>query len=264
MFNFKWGGIAAGAAFVLSLALGLFIGHAGLHALLRAAIFAALFFGLGTAAWTLINTFIPELLSSSGAGRGDIASNLFGTGTAGSQVNITVDDDQDSLSAALPEGQEYGAAGGELDDIGDLFRPKDIDQTPATGYNEEAGYSQEEPGGFAPVDVFAPATEEFASAFSDDAPSESGEEETGEFSMDFNAFIPGGLSGGNGEGETEDTDSEADPFSFLNGGGAAAFEEPAAPERKVSSRNKPMQLEGDFDAREIAAGLRTVLQKDKK
>ena len=258
MFNIKWGGVAAGAAFVLALTLSLLLGQTSLPiALLRAVIFAAVFFGLGLVAWLLINTFIPELLTSGDAGGGNIAANLFATDNSGSRVNITVDDEHD---AAMP-GQEYGAAGGgEIDDINDLFSPKDIDQTLATGYTEE----EEETGDFAPVDTFAPATEEFASAFSDDVPNESKEEESGEFSMDFSAFVPGGgLEGGDGDGETEAPDSDADPFSFLEGGGAATFDEPPAPERKVS-RNKPMQLEGDFNAKEIAAGLRTVLEKDKK
>ncbi|MCL1930658.1 MAG: hypothetical protein FWF55_02495, partial [Treponema sp.] len=100
MFNIKWGGVAAGAAFVLALTLSLLLGQTNLLiALLRALVFAALFFGLGTAAWMLINSFIPELLTSGGGGGGNIAANLFATDNSGSRVNITVDDDE---SAALP------------------------------------------------------------------------------------------------------------------------------------------------------------------
>ena len=254
MFNIKWGGIAAGAAFALALLLSLILGQTSLPiALLRAVIFAALFFGLGIAAWLLINTFIPDLLSSA-AGAGDIATNLFSTGNAGSRVNITVDD---AHSAALPE-QEPG----EVGDFNELFTPKDIDQTPVTGYTE-GGETDEFA---ATAGEFGVETEEFASAFSENEFNE--EDESGGLSMDFSAFVPGGLDGdsGNdeGDGETDASDSDMDSFSFFpEAAGSTKAEETAAPERKAAG-NKPMKLEGDFNAKEIAAGLRTVLEKDKK
>ena len=275
MFNIKWGGVAAGAAFVLALALSLLLGQTNFPiALLRAVIFAALFFGLGIAAWALINSFIPDLLSSSAAAAGgaDITASLFSTGNAGSRVNITVDD----TNAALPE-QERGAGGGEVGDFNELFTPKedrrDIDQTFGTGYTEEGEANEFA----ATAGEFGVETEEFASAFGDDGVSEADGEETGDFSMDFSAFVPGGSSldgggggggggsssGGGGSGETGESDSDMDSFSFFpEAAGPTSYDEPA-PERK-SSGNKPMKLEGDFNAKEIAAGLRTVLEKDKK
>ena len=274
MFNIKWGGVAAAAAFVLAFALSLILGQTNLPvALLRAVIFAAVFFALGIAAWMLINTFIPELLST--ANTGDIATHLFSTGTAGSRVNITVDDTQ---NAALPE-QARGASGGS-DDVGDfneLFTPKedsrDIDQNLGTGYTEEG-----EAGEFAAVterfsgetEGFAADPEEFSSAFGDDGLNDGGEEneeEPGDFSMDFSAFVPGGLGEG-GEGGGDDvkageSEPDMDSFSFFpEAAGSTSYDEPP-PERKASG-NKPMKLEGDFNAKEIAAGLRTVLEKDKK
>jgi hypothetical protein len=269
MFNIKWGGIAAGVAFALALLLSLILGQTSLPiALFRAVVFAALFFGLGIAAWTLINTFIPDLLSSN---TGDIAAHLFSTGSAGSRVNITVDDSQ---NAALPE-QERGATGsGEVGDFNELFTPKedsqDIDQIPTTGYTEEG-----ETGEFAAVaGEFGVETEEFASVFNDDSlnvkgegeAEGEGEDEAGEFSMDFSAFVPGGLDGGDGsesDGEADESDSGLDSFSFFPDGASSGTLDEPPPERKVS-RNKPMKLEGDFNAKEIAAGLRTVLEKDKK
>jgi hypothetical protein len=262
MFNIKWGGICAGTAFVLALALSLIIGQTGLPiALLRAAVFAVLFFGLGIAAWSLINTFIPDLITTSPA---DITTHLFSTdAAAGSRVNITVGD---AKNAALPE-QGYDASGnGNVDNFNDLFSPKqDIDQIPATGYTEdgEAG------------ELSAAETGDFSSAFTDvgmNEEEEEGEGESGEFSMDFSAFVPGGLGDGGeadesseaGAGSESDSGSGMDSFSFFpEAAPSATFDEPEEPERKVA-RNKPMKLEGDFDAKEIAAGLRTVLEKDKK
>ena len=265
MFNIKWGGIAASAAFVLALALSLLLGQTSLLiALFRAVIFAALFFGLGIATWVLINTFIPELLSP--IGTGDIATNLFSTENAGSRVNITVDDTQ---NAALPE-----QGGGDVGDFNELFTPKeDIDQTPATGYTEGGAGGEIEEFSIAPEGGLPAETEEFTSAFSDvgfndeagDGDGTEEEEKPGEFSMDFSAFVPGGLGGdstGGEGGETDESDSDLDAFSFFpDGADTSALDEPQ--ERKVS-RNKPMKLEGDFNAKEIAAGLRTVLEKDKK
>jgi len=253
MFNIKWGGVSAGAAFAVALLISLIFGQTGLTvALLRAVVFAALFFGLGLATWSLINSFIPDLLSPSPEG-GDIASKLFATGAAGTRVNITVDDTQ---NAALPEG------GGDVGNFNELFTPKeDIDQIPAASYTEEG-----EEGVFAPI-----ADDGFTSAFADDdldtSLSGEGDEDSGEFSMDFSAFVPGGLDEGDGDGDAAggaETSADMDSFSFFpEAGGSGIFDEPAVPERKVA-RNKPKQLEGDFNAKEIAAGLRTVLEKDKK
>ena len=255
MFNIKWGGIAAGAAFALAFTLSLLLGQTSLLiALFRAAVFAALFFGLGTAAWLLINTFIPDLLSPD---TGNIATHLFSTGTAGSRVNITVDDVQ---NAALPEGN--GAPGDDVGDFNDLFaRKEDIDQTPATGYTEEG----ETEGFAAETEGFAAEEEEFAPAFGNVSlnDGEENEDETGEFSMDFSAFVPGGGDSGDDETDENESDADLDSFSFFpETMDSTKYEEPA-PERKPS-RNKPMKLEGDFNAKEIAAGLRTVLEKDKK
>jgi len=267
MFNIKWGGICAGTAFVLALALSLILGQTSLLiALFRAVIFAALFFGLGIGTWLLIKTFLPELLSAETA---DIATHLFSTGTAGSRVNITVDDGQ---NAALPEQNNDGDVG----DFNDLFSAKitakddsqDIDQTPATGYTGEGETGEfGSTGEFAAVGDFASTGGEFDSTFSDTGLQDEneGEDEPGEFSMDFSAFVPGGLGDGaeGGDDEAEEADGDIDSFSFFPEAAASSKSEEAAPERKAAG-NKPMKLEGDFNAKEIAAGLRTVLEKDKK
>ena len=267
MFNIKWGGICAGTAFVLALALSLIIGQTSLPiALLRAVFFAALFFALGTGIWSLIKTFLPELLSAEAV---DIATHLFSTGgQTGSRVNITVGD---THNAALPE--QSNNAQNDVGDFNELFTPKDVDQIPATSYTEGG-----ETEGLAPAGEFSAAGElsstedfgsvgDFGSSFGDAELGEEGEneEETGGFSMDFSAFVPGGLGEGEGgDGEAEESDSDMDAFSFFpETTGSASYDEPAPEERKVAG-NKPMKLEGDFNAKEIAAGLRTVLEKDKK
>ena len=232
MFNKKWSLISAGAAFALAFAVSLLLGHTPLLiALLRAGIFAVLFFGLGAAVWALINTFLPELLSP-GAEEG-VAGGAFSSDVSGSRVNITVDD---APNAALPEAKNEGPdieAVGNFNDLiaGSISTARDIDQNPPTSYTEG---EEELPPAFGNVKL----------------------EEAGDFSMDFGALVS--------DGEAGEELEELDAFSFLSdGSGSGNAEEYSAPERK-SSGNKPAKLEGDFDPKEIAAGLRTVLEKDKK
>jgi hypothetical protein len=239
MINIKWGIVSAVAAFALAFVLSLLIGHTGpLIALLRAGIFAVLFFGMGLGIWALLNTFTPELLSS--IAENEITDNVLFGGGAGSRVNIMVDDaPNDAASPAMPE-EDEAANTDEVGNFTDLLvaglnkPPKDIDQTPATSYTEE--------------------TEGFAPAFESVKPAE-----TGNFSMDFGAFVPDGV----GTDEMGDLDMGEDLFPFLSGSDSEGPGEIPEPERKASG-NKSMKLEGDFDPKEIAAGIRTVLEKDKK
>jgi len=230
MFNIKWSVVCAAVAFVLAFVLSLLLGHTTLLiALLRAGIFAALFFGLGAAVWALINTFLPELLAS--GEEKDIVGSVFSPETSGSKVNITVDD---APSAALPGTNNDEADPEEVGNFGDLVigaipASEDVDQNPSTGYTEEA--------------------EEISPVFGNVKL-----EEAGDFSMDFGAFVSDGLDGEEGQ-------EDLDTFSFLPGSGDT--KEFSPPERKASG-NKPLKLEGDFNPKEIAAGLRTVLEKDKK
>ncbi|MDR1858827.1 MAG: hypothetical protein LBQ69_05105 [Treponema sp.] len=237
MFNLKWGLICSLTAFALAFLMSLFAGHTPLTvALLRGLIFAVLFFILGTGAWMLINSFIPEVLSPEHGN--DPAFSIFsGEPPAGSRVNITLGDQSE---ATLPgkDGKPHDLD--EVEDINDLVSgnlkrtARRIDQTPANSYNDESG-------------EFAPVLENYMAA-------QGGE---GDFSVDFGSLITGGDS------EPEEFQPLSDSFPhFSSGEGDSAPEGPSKPERKAA-RNKPEKFEGDFDAKEIAAGLRTVLQKDK-
>ncbi|MDR0456725.1 MAG: hypothetical protein LBH20_08605 [Treponema sp.] len=245
MFNAKWGLICGGAAFVLAFVISLLLGHTSLPvALVRAAGFAALFFGMGTGIWVLVNIFIPELLET----RDNSSDDVFSGKSTGARVNITLDDMSDTalpgdMPAAVPDA---GAGGADTDHVGDfndlislsINRDQDIDQNFATGYTEKE-------------------REEFTPVF-DNSANNVKIEGLGDFSMDFGAFVPEG-------GKAEDTDPLTDPFSFMSGGtgDSSGFEETSAPQRK-SSKSKTAQLDGDFNPKDIAAGIRTVLEKDKK
>jgi hypothetical protein len=240
MFNLKWGVIFGGAAFALALITSLTLGQTTLLvALVRALCFMILFFGIGIGAWAVIVIFIPDLLPT-GSPHDDAVANVFSGESAGSRVNITLDDESD---AALPDTDYDSPESGEVGHFSDLIADsissganitEDVDETPNAGYT----------GG----------TEDLAPAFENIKLSG-----PGDFSLDFGAFVLDGSD----DGEAGGTDSSAGSSSPFSGGGSFGdFDDTPAPAPKTSSGNKPMKLEGDFDPKEIAAGLRTVLKKE--
>jgi len=229
MFNAKWGIICGIAAFVLAFLTSLLVGQALLVvALIRALIFAVLFFLLGTGAWVLINNYIPEVLSPQTGN--DAINNIFSMNQPGAKVNITLGEHSD---AALPDDDGEPQNPGDVGNINDLvsgaFKPEkraaqSIDQNPENSYNDESG-------------EFAPVQE-----------TQGG---TGDFSVNFSNFVSSGDEAG-----------DMDPFSLPSRDKDPEPARSSLPERKVSG-NRPEKLEGDFNPKEIAAGIRTVLQKDK-
>ena len=82
MIDFRTSGIFAGAAFILSLALGIFSGAAFPMIILRPLIFALIFFGIAAFGKHLISKFLPELLNDEIGAPGPVS---------GKRVNITED-----------------------------------------------------------------------------------------------------------------------------------------------------------------------------
>jgi hypothetical protein len=249
--NVKWGIYAAIAALLLAFLTSILLGHASFGAsILRGLAFAVLFFVLGTGAWTLINTFIPEVLFPDEGN--DAAANLFGPGSTGlqgsdsqlygSRINITLADKAD---AALPENN-----GSDIDDVGNI---SDL----VSGTVDPAGEAKKQRG----LDEFAENS--YTNTGEDSAPPVDGltgteplasAEGSGGFTMNFDSFTMGGGTSG--------MDPFGDSFSLPADGGAARKEE-VLPERK-SIGNTPKSLEGDFNPKDIALGIRTVMENDKK
>jgi hypothetical protein len=252
--NVKWGIYAAIAALVLAFTTSIFMGQASFTvAILRALVFAGLFFVLGTGAWTLINTYMPELLFPEA---NDAAANIFGSGSSdsesrdsqayGSHINITLGDGAD---AALPDGnvsdpEEVGniadLVSGAVDPAAEARKNKGLDENTEnsyTGIGEETALSLD---GFTGLSPEAPPAAD----------------EGNGFTMNFDSFtLGGGIAG---------LEPFGDSFSLPpDSGRTAAEEEAPLPERKVTG-NKPMALEGDFNPKDIAAGIRTVLETDKR
>ena len=225
MFNFKICGIAAGIAFILSIILGLFGGVGFLALILRAIIFAAVFFALSCFIFWLLAQFVPELLSG---GDDDL-----GFPAAGSRVDISLGDG--GITGAFPTDSSD-----LVDDIGGRpSTPKKaaslpLDQEDGAGYNangEAAGDLKDAGGGMA-----------FGASY-------------------------GGMSGRKGSGDTlPDMDSLAGSVpesaaDMVNAGdiGFDSFE----PRRPKSSSRKS-EMAGDFDPKELAQAIQTVLRKDEK
>jgi hypothetical protein len=249
-FNVKWGIYAGVAALLLAFVISIIMGQAGFAvSILRGLCFAVLFFVLGTGAWMLINTFMPELLFPEAE---DAAANIFGSESGdsqssdqqvyGSRINITLGDKSD---AALPDNDGEDEVGniadlvsGAVDPAAEARKNKGLDEFSENSYNEAGEGITPSMGGLAEGLPDLPT------------------EENGSFSMNFDNFsLGGGLMG---------LEPFGDSLSLpVDNGGTAVGEEASLPERKVTG-NKPMALEGDFNPKDIAAGIRTVLETDKK
>jgi hypothetical protein len=145
----------------------------------------------------------------------------------GSQVDISVDDGPES---ALPE-MYRGSGGDEVDNIADLINGKTapvnntgMDQKREDGYTKNSGLE---------LQPESPAVSTGTSA---------GEE-----------YGPGGA--------LPDLDSMAGAFA---GGGESAVEEveETPPSGRRPAGNKPQSLHGDFDPKELAAAIRTKINKE--
>jgi hypothetical protein len=251
--NIKWGIIAGGAALILSLLVGIFSGVIFLIALLRAGAFMAFFFALGLGCSFVIHNYLPELLRPESVAE-DGPTPLKGR-RPGSRVNITLGD-----GVALPDNSD------ELGDISALLsgdgnpaeegasnaasRGQGIDQTAQEGYTERGSAVLEE--------------------LEQDNRGSAGDTDGTETSGPSSGRPAFTVTVGEGDdlGALPDLDAMAGAF-LTDAEEESPAEQPAAafePSRPVRSHGgaKTQQLDGDFDAKELAAGIRTVLEKAKK
>ncbi|MDR2144413.1 MAG: hypothetical protein LBP29_08595 [Treponema sp.] len=233
MFNFKISGIAAGAAFVVSLLLGLVSGSGFPALFFRALGFGGFFFLLFCVVFWLVGQFVPELLSGS--------DDLFDA--PGSRVNISVgsgpiegafpSEDTDEVDSI--DGKTARVFPGQLpvqaDENADssVSADKALDQNDEEGYNKKGFVSAEEASGKGKGRNLGEA---------DLIP---------EFDTLSEAFLP-------------DSGPE---FSGQESPDTAVFDIPE--QKKASSRVSQNQgFAGDFNPKELAQAIRTVLKKEEK
>jgi len=277
MSNFKWGIILALAAFFISVSLGLLAGVHFLHIMIRALIFTVVFFGLGFGLHLLINSYFPELLfheDDSGADAYDSASNVGA---------ITVDSTGEYAVPELYRTNDPNEMGNIDDLISGVFRPRGheaprsapspinnvgIDRKPEAGYNSgtsvkppAADFSPQDTGGgnFQDTSVFnkSPADRQsFTPSFSDDDSGLGGLPDLDMMAMAFSSGYSPVLPS-----PAAASASSASPASFA---AAPVMSFDDAEERKSGSAgSKPETLQGDFDPKELARGISTILNKDK-
>jgi hypothetical protein len=287
MFNMKWGIMAGAAALLLSLIVGIASGTGFATAIVRAALFGGAFFGIGLGAYKLINSFIPELLFSDGNSTGAEPSG-FSAPAPGARVNITLGD---TSGAALPDPHDDSENSDEVGNIADLVSgavksakkkapvnlpPLGIDQKLQAGYTEKGGGTVDsEPftgggldigAGLAGGDTGSVAGSSVAGNAHGSADIVTGAEAGGGTAADFGKpDSAGGLDSDSGIGSLPDLDGMAGSFTA-----GAAMPEPehnsfdsSVLDRKSTGSKAPKGFDSDFNPKEIAAGLRTVLSKDK-
>jgi hypothetical protein len=269
--NFRWGVIGAIAAFFISICLGLLSGVSVFNVFLRALVFSAVFFGFGFGLRFIINSFFPELLFG---GDDSAVQDSFAAETA-PRISITLDS---TGEYAVPELYKAPGDANELGNIEDLIsgyfkpRPEEPQESRASGIDRmrEAGYNVsgssqdalDETMDFDDVD--SPSSDKapeerpvFTPSFGDD----SGLGGLPDLDMMAMAF-----SGGGGPPAPSGSFGPASAVPSV-GADEEVFQPDTMEDVPVmsSSRagNKPQPLEGDFDPKSLAEGIRTVLNKDK-
>jgi len=258
--NFKWGLTAAVAAIIVSIGLGLLFGVGLSHVFTRALIFAVVFFGLGFGLRLFINSFFPELLFMD-----DESSAQESFDQPGSRINITLDN---TGEYAVPELYKVPGDPDELGNIEDLvsgvFSPRSasdeserpqsgIDRSKEESYNIESviqdfpdleNFNIQDASGLEKKQAERPV---FTASLGDDA----GLGGLPDLDMMATAFSAGGES------------RAAAQTGGLGGASVPAEQDDFEPvqSRYVASKATPMK--GDFNPKELAKGISTVLTKDK-
>ena len=240
MFNLKVCGIVAAAAFLLSFLLGLASRTLMPLLLVRPLVFAAVFFGISIFINFLISRFLPELIETHASGSD---SDLL----PGTRINI-VEGDSDESPLDFPSGESSSAtglafAGAQPDDEGHEM-----------GDISELAGSRPEAGG-----IFEGMDQNIDNGYNQQA----------EVAGSPEGAVKTSFGGGTFDGSDEilpDLDSMAGAFSS-----GFSSEEPdttnysvSTPAKKSSSGGKEgAEWAGDFQAKDMAKGIQTILKKDK-
>ena len=264
----KWGLTAATFALVMSVGLGLIAGVGAFHIFLRALIFVAMFFTFGFVLRLIITYYYPELLYAK-----EEAESQETFEKPGAQINITVDN---TGEYAVPELYKTPGDSEELGNIDDLlsghFKPQQADIaepfTAATSSPPPSGIDRYEEEGYNVGGDFQGAKNIGMDDFQDPFQDMPAIEEKAH-PVEKPVFTPSFGDDSDDLGGLPDLDSMA--MAFSHGGeepvsqgfsAGSVFDdevEPASPNKG----NKPQPLKGDFDPKELAKGISTVLSKDK-
>ena len=297
MLNLKVSGIIAIAAFFLSLLIGIISGTAMPLLLVRAIVFAVLFFIMVSLIYVLVSRFLPELLAAESTTHTDIDF------LQGSRVDIMEGDSENSAGNASPSVPVFMGAQADdseegLGNISDLAKKTPapqasgsapaasalgggnqsiglagMDQNVQDGYNEEGELEE-----LAESDQFTPWEPPRISTGASPRPSASaGTVAPAENQAFAGTAVPGGAAAYAKPRQPipDSADSDSDDFfpdldsmagAFIptpTSEGSETSEYPGSSSRRSRS-NKDSGWSGDFHAKDMAAGLRTVLNKEKE
>ena len=254
MINFKWGIISGCAALVISVTLGIINDVNTLHIFLRALIFTVIFFGLGIGVYILINSFYPEILYADNEDETQEDAN-----NQGSRINITLGN---TGEYAVPELYRNSGDSQELGNINDLvsgvFKPSAVAESAPKQVWDSKGIDRKEEEDY--NELGSDFTEGLESFQFQDSPPETKESD----SFEKPVFTPSFGDDSADLGGLADLESMATAFSSGYGGDTSPskpFEE--GEPLRVNKGNKPMPMPDDFNPKELAEGIRTVLSKDK-
>jgi hypothetical protein len=271
VFNLRWSGVAAAAAFVISLTLGILVRAHILVVLVRAFGFAAAFFFLAALLWRVVNRYLPELLQNPSPQDVSLMPGL----EAGSRVNITVGDEIPRDAAVPPEE-------GADESVGNITETA----RPVYAARESAGPPAPPPSGPAPAPAgFTPSAPPAPAASAPPGPAASAAPAAPAQGMDQSppsrytqerAAIPAapspkrGFSGVSGLGDLSGgveslPDLDALAGTFLSSGapaGEEAVSSPASPGGGEYRSKKGKEVGEDFNPKELASAIQTILKRD--
>ena len=271
MFDLKQSGAFAAVAFVISFLIGL-ISRSNMPLLIiRPLIFAVIFFALSAIIKILISKFLPELLGDGAQDDGF---------KPGSRINILEEDTPSDMSS-LAEGFISGALGqasgakpddseSDLGDISDLSRRITL---PPTDDGALSGIDQNEKEQYTDMGGSSDSIEpDFSNMFGTGATAGSQEKAAGTgasvgASTKAAAGAKSGAKRGGGSNSDEDLpdlDSMEKAFMTESSDQGSEASEYSGPITLKKSSDKTPKWTEDFDAKEIAMGIRSVLKKDKE
>jgi hypothetical protein len=270
--NLKLSGIVAAAGFVLSLLVGFFSGGALDVSLLRAVSFGMVFFILAGLIWLFINRFLPELLVP------PEEEPLMAGLETGSRVNISVGDDDVPVNAALPAEDD---SRGDLGNMAELVvvKPPPQNETPDSLPlpNLNSAGTGDSPAGSPALDLGA--EEGYSKDRVSAAPGEKKQSGTpaasnpAEESGAVFAPLPpppplqsfSGAELGSGIETLPDLDAMAGAFMSSNeeeGEETAASLSIFGAEPKPRRPGKAKSREDDYNPKEVASAIQTLLKRD--
>jgi hypothetical protein len=260
--NVKWGLTAGIIAALISVVLGVISGVIMAYILVRALVFLFVFFALGAGIRALINSYFSEILYMDSESDSKISFDQ-----PGSQINITLGG---SGEYAVPEMYRDSMNSGELGNIEELisgnFKVPSVlehnadDASPTgTEYGSEGIDLGREDDYNVEVGNFSFGPQEFESFRGSEPPKPVTPEKP--------VFTPV-FGGDSNDLETlPDLGSMATVFSTgFDTDEATAMphmgDEAEPSQMQYNKGNKPQPLKGDFNPKELAEGIRTVLKKD--